>query len=281
MITVHARRDKGYKSSVSRWKPRVVVCTSGLADGEQSECEHIVKYRHGAFGHAAAISEVICGELLEAGDIPVLQRRLVDVSTEFAISYSAPDVQIDYAVAPGLHFGTVHRFDVENGPPLSDARLATPQQLVDLWVFDTWLGNIDREVDGNTLLALASGSKFDVIAADQSDCFCGATVFGSSGWVETFLGRGLAQPASSRLTDAIMARDPFCFEAAFRRLKQAFSGISAALAAVPNEWWRDAKISPADVERALDERHQKVRGLFAPLLSGGLAQMLSGGYHVL
>ncbi|MCC6556630.1 MAG: hypothetical protein IT372_27025, partial [Polyangiaceae bacterium] len=71
MITVHARRDKGYKSSLSRWKPRVVVCIGTLSDGEHCEYEHIVKYRHGAFGHAAAISEVICGELLEAGGLPV------------------------------------------------------------------------------------------------------------------------------------------------------------------------------------------------------------------
>lgn len=281
MITVHARRDKGYKSSESRWKPRIVVCAHATTDGDIAEYEHVVKYRHGAFGHAAAISEVICGELLDAGGLPVLQRRLVDVSPDFATSYSAPDIQIDYTVVPGLHFGTSHRLDVENGPPLSEHKLATPQQLVDLWVFDTWLSNIDRQVDGNTLLALAHGSKFEVIASDQSDCFCGAGVFGSPGWVDTFLARGLAPPANKRLTDVIMARNPFCFEPAFKRLKQAFSCISASLAAVPNEWWRDAQINPGDVERALDERHQKVRGLFAPLQSGGLAQMLSGAYHVL
>jgi len=50
-----------------------------------------------------------------------------------------------------------------------------PARLLHLWVLDTWFNNIDRELHGNTLLEVARG-QFDLIAADQSDCFCGAKI---------------------------------------------------------------------------------------------------------
>jgi len=35
---------------------------------------------------------------------------------------------------------------MENGPPLRVSDLIEPQELVDLWAFDSWLCNIDREL---------------------------------------------------------------------------------------------------------------------------------------
>lgn len=136
-------------SRVACWKPRRVFCTEQPDHRDEPGVEYVVKFRQGPVGTAALISEVLCGSLLAAGGIAVLEGVLVAVSGQFAASY-ATKVEIPFAIDEGLHFGTVLRMDVENGPPLRIDDLAQPRELVDLWAFDSWLCNIDRELDGNT-----------------------------------------------------------------------------------------------------------------------------------
>ena len=61
--------------------------------------------------------------------------------------------------------------------------LADPQELVDLWAFGSWLCNIDRELEGNILLALSPDGRFRLVAADQSDCLGGSGRFADGSWI--------------------------------------------------------------------------------------------------
>ncbi len=74
-------------------------------------------------GTAALISEVLGTQVLAAGGIRVLEIRLVLVSEGFAESYQGK-ADVPYAVQAGLHYGTVLRQDVENGPPMTSGHLA-------------------------------------------------------------------------------------------------------------------------------------------------------------
>jgi hypothetical protein len=131
-------------------------------------------------------------ETTAVGGVLVLDARLVDVSPDFAASY-ATKTEIPYTIEAGVHFATVLRSDVENGPPPSIDFVEQPQEVVDIWAFDSWLCNIDRNTDGNLLLCPAKGGKFRLIAADQSDCFGGARCFADGSWQEVLQGRGPAE----------------------------------------------------------------------------------------
>ena len=182
MKTVHAYRDNGWMSRLTRWKPRRVYCAEDANHRDEPGIEHVVKFRQGKIGAAALISEVLCGGLLAAGGVPALDGRLVAVSPHFAAS-CATKTEIPYVIQAGLHFGTVLRPDVENGPPFRIDDLADPQELVDLWAFDSWLCNIDRELEGNILLALSPDGRFRLVAADQSDCLGGSGRFADGSWI--------------------------------------------------------------------------------------------------
>jgi hypothetical protein len=116
MQAVYAYRDNGPMLAFSRWKPRRVFCTNTADDTDQPPAEHVVKFRQGAAGTAGLISEVVCGSLLSAAKIPALDRRLVDVSLEFAISCRFKQ-ELPYTVVEG-GFGKSHqtRKAVRNRP---------------------------------------------------------------------------------------------------------------------------------------------------------------------
>jgi len=59
--TVYAYRDNGPMLAFSRWKPRRVFCTGKPDHSDQPPVEHVVKFRQGAPGTAALISEIVCG----------------------------------------------------------------------------------------------------------------------------------------------------------------------------------------------------------------------------
>jgi hypothetical protein len=168
-------------SAVTRWKPRRVFCTEQPNPPEGPGVEHVVKFRQGKAGTGALTSEVVCGWLLKAGSVPVLDGRLVHASDRFAASCKTK-AEIPYPIEAGLHFGTVWRPDLQAGPPLRIEDLASPQELVDLWVFDSWFCTTDRSVYGNILLSHAGGGKYHLVAADQSDGFGGARRLADGSW---------------------------------------------------------------------------------------------------
>ena len=125
MITVYAYRDNGWMSRLTRWKPRRVYCTEDANHRDEPGIEHVVKFRQGKIGAAALISEVVCGGLLAAGGVPAPRRSAGFSEAQFAAS-CATKTEIPYAIEAGLHFGTVLRTDVENGPPLRNRRPRRP-----------------------------------------------------------------------------------------------------------------------------------------------------------
>lgn len=281
--TVYAHRDDGYMAGWSRWRPRKVFCTFQPDHSDGTPVEHVVKYRQRRPGHpsyvgaSALISEVVCGGLLQAGGINVLERRLVHVSVSFADSYGESD--IGYAVAPGLHFGTVRRYDVENGPPPRLERLAEPQQVIDLAVFDTWLCNIDRELEGNTLLFQQKQGLFGIIASDQSDCFCGSGPFADGTWLDMFHRRGLGSPL--KLFDQAMLHcGPTAFDEALVKVRAAVQQINRVVEEVPQEWWSEARVEPRAVETAVRDRASKIEDIMDGKRWRNLQEAIRGG-HVL
>jgi hypothetical protein len=259
---LYAYRDDGPKSALSRWKPRRVYCTLTPEHSDKPGQLYVVKYRQGQAGTAALISEVVCTTLLNIMGVATLKPAIVHVSASFSQSCRTKS-DIPYEVVEGEHFGTEHLSDVEAGPPLSETDLAHPKEMVRLWVFDTWVGNIDRERDGNILLSL-SGEKFDVIAADQSDCFCGAKVFCSHD-CETVMKKHGKAPSAKILASTIFHNGgPVAVKNAIAETRKCLDSIEAALSLVPSMWWGYAKIDPQTIRRILVARAALLEDILKP-----------------
>lgn len=247
---------------ISRWKPRRVFCTNQEDHGDAPGVLHVVKFAQGRIGTAALISEVVCTELIARGGVETLDTRIVRVSDNFAVSCtSKPD--IPYEVSRGCHFGTVLRDDVEAGPPMSYDDLAEPKDLVTLWAFDTWLGIIDRGNQGNILLSPTSRGRFRIIAADQSDCFFGASTFaGDFAGVMGGNGRG---EAPTLLTNAIFNNGgKRMVEQAVETVCGAVQYLGDAFDNVPAEWWVASGVSRQEVERTLVNRARRLEEILKP-----------------
>jgi hypothetical protein len=237
---------------LSRWQPRLVFCTEHADFRDRPGVRHVVKFARGPAGTAALISEVVAGHLLQAGGLAVLERRLVEVGPIFASSFnSKPDRP--YEIEPGLHFGTVFLPDVVDGPPPNHDTLADPRELVDLWVFDSWLCTTDRTVRGNVLLR-AQGQKAYLIAADHSDCFGGAGRFADGTW-RSVLDNDKAAESTPFLPTAIFQTGADkALAAAIQKVHQALGQMDAAIADVPAVWWQQATIDPREVRDRLERR---------------------------
>jgi hypothetical protein len=167
-------------------------------------------------------------------------------------------------IAAGKHFGTALETDVESGPPIAIDQLSEPEDLVLLWVADTWLGNIDRANEGNILLQHAGGGKFHVIAADQSDCFGGTTEFISRHFPINFRKLGKAN-APKILASAIWragGKKPIL--RAIEKAIDTVSTIPEILASVPEEWWHGASVDPGALEKALVARSEDLDSIIQP-----------------
>lgn len=244
---VHAYRDEGPQSKISRWKPRKVFCTDRADHADEPGRLYAVKFVQGKAGAAALISEVICTELLKCAKLPTLEMAIIQASEGFAASCRRKP-EIPYSITAGLHFGTLHRSDVESGPPLAYDDVASPIDLIRLWVFDTWVGNIDRGQEGNILLAVTARAKFNVIAADQSDCFCGAKRFCGTDFDSALRRQGPAASVSF-LPQAIFDNGgPSSIRRAVSEVQQCSASLDKALLLVPSSWWRCRKSIPLGSE---------------------------------
>jgi hypothetical protein len=229
---------------------------------------------------AALISEVLCHRLLAAGGISVLEASLVSVDAQFASHHDSRTDKM-YTVHEGLHFSTLWRFDVENGgPSLKKEDLVDLQQVVDLWAFDSWLCNIDRDLQGNTLLALASGGRFHLIAADQSDCFGGSGQFCGGTW-KRVLEKPDAAPSFGFLQEAIFGSGgASSIRQSLEKVGRAVAQLDAAFTAVPAEWWPEAQIDPQEVRQALEERSGRLASILRLDQWEGLDRDIQGGQHL-
>lgn len=244
----------------SRWKPHRVLCTTARDHTDRPGTLYAVKFCNGRSGAAAMISEVVCAHLFRAANIATLDTVLVRVSESFAGSWNSAAPQ--HLINSGSsYFGTVYRTDVGNGPPSRMDQVENPQQLIDIWVMDSLVCNLDRETEGNALLVpVGNSGRFRIVAADQSDCFCGSESF----CAEDFRQRMAARPSS----DGIFVADAIGIMGGRRvvgqsidRAVNSLNQLDAAFALVPEEWWQLSEIQRRDVSLALRNRADRLAAI--------------------
>ena len=251
----------------SKWKPRRVECTTTADHGKLPGHMFVVKYAREGEGCACAISELICTQLLAELGIHTLSPFIVEVSTGFAASCNFKS-DFPYKIPPGPHFGTLLETDVVDGPPIALDDLSRPFDLVLLWVADTWMGNIDRENHGNTLLRLVGGEKYEIIAADQSDCLCGTSRFCGGEYQEVLLNTGPA-PAPRLLAASIyLAGGETGLVDAIERVRRVRDKIPGILLTVPDVWWNRSGIQPRQLTNALCGRSDRLTEVINPGMWG-------------
>lgn len=280
---VYAMEDGGVLLRGTRWEPRKVLCSRKrvLSGGA---IEYVVKFRRGEpVGAAALISEVVCHSLLTELQLETLDAALVRVSRAVARLYQERQLT-EYEVLEGTHFGTVYRPDLDPADPRTwmptfvDA-MADPQELVALWAADSWLMNLDRTISGNILLEVDAEGKTHLIAADQSDCFLGAGALADGSCFTRSPGHGAAPylPFMERvLLQGGVAR--------LRQVAQQIQGMEEALeravALAPNDWWRQATISPEAVVNCLLERAGRIERIVALSKWEEMGRAIEAGYRL-
>jgi len=262
---VYGYRDDGAQTMLSRWKPRRVFCTSQPDHSDEPGNLYVVKFLQNQAGAAALISELICTSLYTLAGIRTLDSAIVHVSQAFADSYLTK-VEIPYQILMGDHFGTVHRSDVETAQTLTYDQLAAPSEILRLWVFDTLVNNVDRDIYGNVLLSLtgANTQQFSVIASDQSDCFCGAGVFCSEEFIRTMRRRGQARSVSFLPTVIFNSGGATAIRTEIANARDSLEHIPDILREVPTRWWDISRIAPNDIQDVLEFRARRLEAILNP-----------------
>lgn len=264
LSTVYAYIDKHpVIKAITRWQPRRVSCRTKPDTTKEKGKEYVLKYRRGTAASAAAnISELLTFLLMRELKLRTLQAVFVEVSPKLALSYNR-QANLSYTIDAGLHFGTVYEGDTDPGPPTEWEQMADPQQLIEMWVADCWLMNIDRAVEGNIRLAVNEQGMFDLIAADNSDCFLGAARLADGSCFQecnkqgavsydelhNFVQRAICEAGCQRLNGMI------------KRIQQVAVLLPQAVELVPTVWWLQAGVNPDSVVRCLKERADGLRTL--------------------
>ncbi len=255
--TVYAYGDDGPLIEGTRWEPRKVFCTLKPNHEDAPGIRYVVKLRRGTSESAAAsISEVVCWALLRQMNIRTLQAALVSVSADMARNFAQ---KTGYNVDANLHFGTVLDIDTESGPPLLWEQMSDPQELVDIWVADCWMMNIDRDVEGNIRLAHDGKGTFRLLAADQSDCFLGSGRLAGGSCFGECPKKGAAPYPAPFVDRAIMEFGCNRLHQTLGRIAEAAQSIPAMTELVPTAWWTQANVNPEDVVRCLMNRADRIR----------------------
>jgi hypothetical protein len=198
------------------------------------------------------ISEIICRRLFEAAGILVLDAVIVDASESFARSWN--EMEMRFQIEPGEYFGTLYLEDVLPGPASEADSLEDLGDIVLTWVVDALVCNLDRNVWGNVLLKpVGRSGKLRLIAADQSDCFCGSRVFADGSWRTRMQRERAIGPAL--LIEAVAATGgQVGVLRAIEITAQALKVMGSAFDQVPAVWWERASISPGQIEEVLSNR---------------------------
>lgn len=198
------------------------------------------------------ISEIVCRGLFEAAGILVLDAAIVEASERFARSWN--EMGLPSQIEPGEYFGTLYLDDVLTELPSEADRLGDLHHVVLVWVMDALVCNLDRNLWGNLLVRpMGRSEKLRLIAADQSDCFCGSGVFADGSWRT----RMEKQPAigPKLLIEAIAATGGQAgILKAIEVTVQALRAIGSAFDQVPSIWWKKASIHPEEIEEVLQNR---------------------------
>ncbi|MDZ7602391.1 MAG: HipA family kinase, partial [Hoeflea sp.] len=125
-------------------------------------------------GEAALVSELVCGELAKWFGLTVPPFAIIRVC----------DVEITMLrngrlIQPPLFFSKTVDGIPRDGTDTFLTRLRSPGDVAKLVIFDTWVRNWDRYLDGeannDNLLYVRSGKhKYDIVPIDHSNCLIGA-----------------------------------------------------------------------------------------------------------
>lgn len=256
---VYAYRDVGSMGPRTRWKPRKMFCTSEPRHGDQPGELCVGKFCQGRQGAAAMISEIVCRHLLASVGVAVLDALIIHASETFARSWNDTPA-MPFRIVPGVYFGTRYRGDaipIGAPAPVPLNQIYDLQQIIDLWVSDTLVGNIDRTVFGNVLMVPRAKSKFIFIAADQSDCFCGSVPFSDGTWRAQLRVRPRSECIF--IPDAVgLGGGARVVRESIERTRIALTRIRASFEDVPQAWWEAAQIEPNSIEQELWRRHESL-----------------------
>jgi hypothetical protein len=280
---VYAKGDGGLLLRGTRWEPRRVLCTRS-AHPSGATVEYVVKYRRpGPVGAAALISEVMCHALLTDLQLGTLEPALVVVSRAVARLYRERHFT-DYEVQEGAHFGTVYRPDLEPADPRAWTAtfaeyLVDPTDLVALWAADSWFMNLDRVVFGNILLEVNPQGKVHLIAADQSDCFLGASALADGSYLARSRQHGAA-PYLPLLEKILLQGGTERLRHIIERIQEMEESVQKAVQLVPAEWWRHASVSPRAIADCLLERANRVERIVELAKWEELGRAIEGGHRI-
>ena len=198
------------------------------------------------------ISEVVCRRLFEAAGILVLDAVILEASESFARSWN--EMAMPVRIEPGEYFGTLYLQDVLTGPPSEADSLDALSDIVLIWVVDALVCNLDRNGWGNILLKpVGRSGKLRLIAADQSDCFCGSGVFADGSW-RTRMQRERAVGPKLLIEAVASTGGQVGILKAIEVTAQSLKAVRSAFEQVPAAWWAKASISPDEIEEVLSNR---------------------------
>lgn len=263
----------------TRWNPRKVYCRPIDSSGSEKGELYAVKYCYDKLSTAAAISEIICHGLIEAVGFRTLEPSIVTVSEQLAASYRSTG-QLKHSILQGEHFGTRYRADFD---PADDTlvyeSLAHPEEIVMLWVLDCWMVNLDRDNYGNAMLQPASSGLWNLIAADQSDCFLGSASFLDGSYVDRSKSHG-AVPHLPGLERVILEKGTGSIHSSVSEIRKSLHFLGDILNRVPNEWWIRTGIDPRSIEPCLTSRSNRFREILRIDHWEGLANATRGGHRL-
>ena len=251
-----------------------MYCTEREDHVDAPGTEYVVKFRQGSRGAAALISEVVCGCLFDIAETRVPEPALVTVSASLARSYTTSTL-LHYRVEPGMHFGTKFITDAQPGYLTSFEQLSDPQQLVDLWVLDSWVMNIDRTDFGNVLLRPDGRGHWHIVAADQSDCFCGSGRL-CDGTV-AYTREGAAALYGFLEAAVVAVGGKRAVRKSIDRVRLAAQYLESAIARVPSVWWNEAGVDPGSVGAGLESRARGIEEIVKLSRWEGISDAGSGG----
>ena len=256
---VYAKQDMHDVWGVkSRWIPRVVKCALARDSEGSDRHDYVVKYRRETPEHpkfraesaAMCISELVGTLLIRAAGLRVFEPALVYASAG-----------IGAHVLEGYHYGTVYLPTTERDlPEPRDREARNPLEAVRLWVLDTWLGNIDRGVYGNTVF-LPHGQRWDILAADQSDCFGGAGYL--AGGASLKRADSAFDVGSYFNIPVLLSDDPglTALRNAAIRVAELSHLAPIVSSRVPEQWWAEASVDPSDLVAFLTTRATNISTL--------------------
>lgn len=281
---VYVYRDLGpiLPGIPTRWSPRKTECDKSSDHLASDRVIIMVKYRRDndsmslRSSTAMSISELLCALFIKNIGLECFEPVMVHVNDHYALS-CRHDSSFSYTVIPGLHYGSIFVDDLSPAPEKVYDILERPDDLLRLWVLDSWLYNIDRATYGNAMLRKFNGKNI-LIAADQSDCFGGAISFSD----DSFYSKNSCR-CVDQLKDfgrIILDYGVDSMHDTADKIRYCVLNIQKYMDIVPNQWWIDSQIDKDHVMEYLSIRSDKLADICDFRRWEGAQDAIRGGTHI-